>query len=89
VAELVFFFASRRCSSKARVNVKAALTIKPTVTELPTRKRGAYLVSYVIRAIQALKAYLVINETDQRLPLVIFAKDSEQEIHLRNRVGRS
>jgi hypothetical protein len=54
-------FASRRCSTKASVKVKAAHTIKPTVTELPTRNRGAYLVSYVINAIQALKAYLDIT----------------------------
>lgn len=54
-------FASRRCSTKASVKVKAAHTIKPTVTELPTRNRGAYLVSYVINAIQALKAYLFIT----------------------------
>ena len=40
-------FASRCCSNKASVKVSAALTIKPTVTELPTKNRGAYLVSYV------------------------------------------
>lgn len=43
---------------RASVNARAALTIKPTVTELPTKNRGAYVVSYVISAIQALNAYL-------------------------------
>jgi hypothetical protein len=62
---MLLFLTSRRCSNNANVKVNAALTIKPTVTELPTRKRGAYVVSYVISAIQALKAYLSIIDTDQ------------------------
>lgn len=63
------FLASRRCKNNANVKVKAALTIKPTVTELPTKKRGAYVVSYVISAIQALKAYLISITTNQHLSL--------------------
>jgi hypothetical protein len=74
---LRLFLASRRCSNNANVKVNAALTIKPTVTELPTKKRGAYVVSYVMSAIQALKAYLAIVDTDQLLSLAAIEITSE------------
>lgn len=50
------FAASLLWRYNASVNVLAAHTISATVIELPTRKRGAYSVSYERSGIQALKA---------------------------------